>query len=403
MKIFEIGTGYTSIPARMGAATEIVVAELTNSMIKLGEDVTIIDIMDKNRMSTTLPIREVYMPQFFSSTDTKLGVVHKLKRVLYSVSLTKTLHKIIRQNKDEKIIFHFHNQYNLFFFLKLTSKKMLKNVTIGYTVHSYIWFGKWEEIKNTIAKRYFQEVYCCQNADKVFVLNDIVRDMLVKHYNVDPDRIVSVINGVNVDVYNDEVADRNEVDILRKKYNLIDKKVVFQVGSICDRKNQLGTLKLLLPLMKRYDDIAFIYAGGIIDSDYANQIQSISHNEGLEKRVIYMGEVAPGKQLNNLYALSDVAFMNSKSESFALVIAEALSARKPIFICEDIMKSLVFWGRKEGEGIIRIKDSFETDFERLLKDRDYYKEMQTKGRNFIVNEFSWDIAAKLYLKAFCEN
>lgn len=26
MKIFEIGTGYTSVPARMGAATEIVVA-----------------------------------------------------------------------------------------------------------------------------------------------------------------------------------------------------------------------------------------------------------------------------------------------------------------------------------------------------------------------------------------
>ena len=35
MKIFEIGTGYTSVPARMGAATEIVVAELTTSMRKL--------------------------------------------------------------------------------------------------------------------------------------------------------------------------------------------------------------------------------------------------------------------------------------------------------------------------------------------------------------------------------
>lgn len=44
MKVFEIGTGYTSIPARMGAATEIVVAELTTSMMKIGEDVTIIDI-----------------------------------------------------------------------------------------------------------------------------------------------------------------------------------------------------------------------------------------------------------------------------------------------------------------------------------------------------------------------
>lgn len=94
MKVFEIGTGYTSIPARMGAATEIVVAELTTSMMKIGEDVTIIDIKDKHRMPTQLPIEEVYMPQFFSSTDTKLGIIHKLKRVLYSISLTYKLHKI---------------------------------------------------------------------------------------------------------------------------------------------------------------------------------------------------------------------------------------------------------------------------------------------------------------------
>lgn len=62
MKIFEIGTGYTSIPARMGAATEIVVAELTTSMQKLGEDVTIVDIKDKNRMPARLPITEHICP-----------------------------------------------------------------------------------------------------------------------------------------------------------------------------------------------------------------------------------------------------------------------------------------------------------------------------------------------------
>ena len=88
MKIFEIGTGYTSIPARMGAATEIVVEELTKSFLKMKQDVTIVDIKDKNRLSSNLPIIEVYMPQAFSSTDVKLGIVHKMKRVLYSISLT---------------------------------------------------------------------------------------------------------------------------------------------------------------------------------------------------------------------------------------------------------------------------------------------------------------------------
>lgn len=400
MKVFEIGTGYTSIPARMGAATEIVVAELTTSMMKIGEDVTIIDIKDKHRMPTQLPIEEVYMPQFFSSTDTKLGIIHKLKRVLYSISLTYKLHKIIRENKKEDIFLHFLNQYNLFFFLKLTPKSMLHNVTIGYTVHSYVWFGQWENIKETIKKRYFQEVFCCQHADKVFVLNDIVADMLVRHYNVDKNRIVKVINGVNVDTYNDTVADKESVEQLKNKYNLKGKKIIFQVGSICDRKNQLGTLNLLLPIMKKCSDIAFIYAGGIIDPQYAETIQKTALNEGLQDRVLYMGEVSPGKQLNELYALSDVAMMNSKSEAFALVIAEALSARKPIFINENIMKSLPFLERMEGEGVIRIKTTFEQDLDRLFTDSKYYKEMQEKGRNFIVNNFSWDVSAQIYLENF---
>ena len=151
--------------------------------------------------------------------------------------------------------------------------------------------------------------------------------------------------------------------------------------------------------MKKNKDIAFIYAGGVIDPKYAETIQTLATEKGVKDRVLYMGEVSPGKQLNELYALADVAFMNSKSEAFALVIAEALAARKPIFICDEIMRSL-FGGEKEGEGIIRVKDTFETDLERLFTDKTYYKEMQERGRNFIVNEFSWDVAAKIYLENF---
>lgn len=400
MKIFEIGTGYTSIPAKMGAATEIVVEELTRSLRKQGHDVTIVDIKDCNRQANDLPITEVYMPQFFSSTDVKLGALHKLKRVLYSISLTRKLHTLIRQCRDKKIVLHFHNQYNLFFFLKLTPKSMRERVTIAYTVHSYIWFGKWEDIKDIIKKRYFQEVYCCQHSDKVFVLNDIVKDMLQQHYGVNSDIIVKILNGVNVDVYNNENANQTEVERLRSQYGLQGKKVVIQIGSVCDRKNQLGTLKLLLPLMRQDSNLFMIYAGGIIDPVYQNEIRATAEREGVKDRVIYLGEVAPGKQLNNLYALADVAFINSKSESFALVIAEALSARKPIFICEEIMRSLDFWGKKEGKGIVRIKSTFEADLKRMLTDNAYYKEMQEAGRKFIVDEFSWDVAAKAYVEDF---
>ena len=116
MKIYERGTGYTPIPAQIGAATEVVVEELTRSFLKNGENVEIIDISAPGRVSNDLPITEVKVPNKFSEADVSLGMMHKLKRVVYSVCLAKHL-KSILENSQEDIVLHFHNQYNLFFAL----------------------------------------------------------------------------------------------------------------------------------------------------------------------------------------------------------------------------------------------------------------------------------------------
>ena len=99
MKIYEIGTGYTPIPAQMGAATEIVVEELTRSLIKRGEDAEIIDISAQKRAECELPISEVKVPGKFTTTDVSLGIMHKLKRVVYSVSLAMRIKQILKRRR----------------------------------------------------------------------------------------------------------------------------------------------------------------------------------------------------------------------------------------------------------------------------------------------------------------
>ena len=399
MRIFEIGTGYTSIPARMGAATEIVVEELTRSMIGLGYDATILVIKDRKRSQTDLPIIEVYMPQFFSTRNVvKLGLVHKLKRVLYSISLSIKLKNLIKRlPADTDYFLHFHNQYNLFFFYLLVPKNLIKRCKVGYTVHSHIWFGEWNTIKRKVLVSNFQEIYCCKHADKVFVLNEVVARMLTDYCNVPSRNIKLVINGVNVNTYNENSADLIRIKEIKKKYNLENKKIALQVGSVCERKNQLGTLLLLTPVMRNYEDIAFAYAGGIIDMEYQQRIISYARENSIEDRVVYLGEISPGEELNIMYTMSDVCFMNSRSEAFALVIAEALSIPRPIFINEEIMNSLPFLLDHEGDGIIRIRDSFEKDIINLFKDSVFFNKMKVSGRSFIVNEYSWDKAAIDYL------
>lgn len=381
MKIYEIGTGYTPIPARMGAATEIVVEELTRSLLSIGEEVEIIDIKAQQRLETDLPIQEVSVPSIFTKTDVSLGIMHKLKRVVYSLSLAKKLRKIIKESKD-KIVLHFHNQYNLFFFLKLLPKKLRNKVTIAYTVHSYIWGTSWEEIKETVEKRYFQEIFCVQNADLVFVLNDITTDHFVKHLGVDKSKIKRIINGVNTKTY--APKDENETEKIKNELSLKGKKVIFQVGSVCERKNQFGSLKMLCDYLKEHRDIVFLYAGGIIDQEYQDSITSFADENGIKEQVIYAGELSPGKELAKYYAISDLSVFSSSLESFGLVVIEAISAGKTVVVADKLMFDL-----STGFETYSTKEEFIEKVDDILSGV-----LKNDGRQEVIDKYDWDVVAK---------
>ena len=383
MTIYEIGTGYTPIPARMGAATEIVVEELTRAFRNQNVPVQIIDIKAKDRTATDLPIQEVWVPACFSGTDVKLGLMHKLKRVAYSVSLAFALRKLLK-NADEKVVLHFHNQYNLFFFLKLVSPKLRTKAHIAYTVHSYIWPGKWEEIEETVKKRYFQEIYCVQHADDVLVLNDKTTEHFVRHLGVEPERIHKITNGVNTDTYN--ILPPEETSDLYR-----DKKVVFQVGSVCDRKNQLGAVKMLAPYLQKNPDVVYAYAGGVIDEAYQQSILDYAVQQGILEQVRYVGELPPGKTLNLHYNAASVTVFPSKVESFGLVIIESLCAGTPVLMPEKPIFDL-----NEGYQVYSDEETFTALVDAAIGGSYDKNEVRREA----AQAYSWDQVAQKHLETW---
>lgn len=387
MKIYEIGTGYTPIPAQMGAATEIVVEELTRSFLNLGKDVQILDIKAKERPANDLPIEEVNVPGVFTKNDVSLGIVHKLKRVVYSISLARKLKKILKTAK-EPVVLHFHNQYNLFFFLKLTSKKLRQKAIIAYTVHSYIWGTDWEEIKDTVKKKYFQEVFCVQNADLVLVLNDITIDHFVNRLGVNPDRIQKVINGVNTRKYAPLSA--QEIAEVKEKLGMKNKQVIFQVGSVCDRKNQLGSAEMLCDYLRENPNVVYLYAGGIIDGEYKAKIDALAKEKGIESQVVYAGELAPGTQLNQYYNMASCSIFTSKLESFGLVIIEAISSGTPVVMSNNLMFDL-----QSGYSFYDTTEEFIEKVDAVLK-----ADQKTANSAEVVEKYNWDTVAKQHEEFF---
>ena len=388
MKIYEIGTGYTPIPAQMGAATEIVVEELTRSFIKNGEKAEIIDISTQNRVKTDLPITEVDVPKKFTGTDVSLGIMHKLKRVVYSVALARKLKKILKKETDD-VVLHFHNQYNLYFALKLVPKGLLKKATIAYTVHSYIWGTQWKEIESIVKKKYFQEITCVKKADVVLVLNDITIDHFVNRLGVDREKIHKIINGVNIDRY----SPLSEADViaLKNANNIQDKKVIFQVGSVCDRKNQFGSIRMLTKYLREHRDVIYMYAGGIIDSEYQQSIVDYAMENEISGQVRYVGELAPGEQLNGYYNIADCCVFTSSLESFGLVIIEAISSGTPVVLGSNLMFALDggFSMYHTGEEFVSMVD---TALNQSKISRDVYGD--------ILDKYSWDSVARDHISLF---
>lgn len=388
MKIYEIGTGYTPIPAKIGAATEIVVEELTRALIQNNKDAEIVDIQAASREDIDLPITEVKVPSVFTKNDVSLGIAHKLKRVVYSCALAFKLKRILK-NASERVVLHFHNQYNLFFFLKLTSKKVRQKAIIAYTVHSYIWGDEWEKIENTVKKRYFQEVHCVKNADAVFVLNSITREHFVSKLGVDGERIFKIVNGVNADRY--APMPEEAVLELKKKHGLDGKKIIFQVGSVCERKNQLDTVKMLAEYLKDNPGVIYMYAGGIIDDDYKKSIDEYSKENCISEQVVYAGELSPGEQLNEYYNMASCCVFTSKLESFGLVIIEAISAGVPVIVGKELMFDL-----NSGYRVYNSEDDFVALVNGALKDDSiaWFDSKETREK------YSWNAVSDVYTDVF---
>lgn len=393
MKIYEIGTGYTPIPAEIGAATEIVVEELTKAFLKQGADVEIIDIAADSRKENDLPIREVKIPKCFTETDVKLGLMHKLKRVVYSIALSAELKKILRET-DEKVVLHFHNQYNLFFFLKLASEKLRRRCVIAYTNHSGIWRLPWEEIENTIKKRYFQEAECMKQADIVFVLNQETKDQTIEHLKVPRGRLVVIGNGVNMDVYH-PLTEEGKL-CAKEKYGLKGRNVILQVGSVYENKGQLRAVQHLEPLMKCNPDLIYAYAGGIVDEAYHQQLLSYVKDHGLVEQVRYLGMVAPGSKLNEMYNMAKATILPSRYEGFPLVVIESLAAGVPVLLNRQALFHM-------GAGCVRYDEAV---FAMLVEGTilgavpDEYAKLCASARNNAVNNHSWDAIAQNYRTAW---
>lgn len=391
MKIYEIGTGYTPIPAKVAAATESVVEELTKAFMQKKIDVEVVDISANDRVPNSLPITEVKVPSIFTKSDISLGIIHKVKRVVYSVALALKLKKILKQT-NQKTVLHFHNQYNIYFFLKLVKKELRDKAIIAYTNHNGFWSLPYEEAKSTLQSRYFQEIEGMKNADLIFVLNPKMKNNIVENLGIDENKVIRINNGVNTDVY--APLSSEQIYKIKEKLNLKNKRIILQVGSVNENKGQGRAVKMIAPLLRENSDTVFAFAGDIVSQEYYQEVLRTAKEEKVENQVVYLGTFSPGEEMNGLYNIADTAIFVSRYEGFSLACIESISAGVPVVLCSDSLSSF-------GDGSILAERQDVADrIRQLLNDGDLLKELKQAARKNAVENFTWSKTAQKYFDNF---
>ena len=119
-------------------------------------------------------------------------------------------------------------------------------------------------------------------------------------------------------------------------HGLDGKKVIFQVGSVCERKNQYFAVNALAKYLKNNRDVVYMYAGGIIDAEYKQKIDDFAKENDIAEQIIYVGELVPGKQLNEYYNMASCCVFTATQEAFSLVIIEAMTAGVPVVLADNL-------------------------------------------------------------------
>lgn len=152
----------------------------------------------------------------------------------------------------------------------------------------------------------------------IHACSEEVRDEVIRHYGADPDRVVAIPWGIDLEVFRPDAESRAR---MRASWGVgPDERVLLLVANEFNRKGLGPTLEAMAALNR--SDVRLVVAGRGDPAPYRAQVEAL----GLADRVRFLGhvEVAP------VYQGADLFVLPSTYEGWGLVVGEALAAGLPV-------------------------------------------------------------------------
>ncbi len=234
------------------------------------------------------------------------------------------------------------------------------------------------------AKRYRSFVFDIEQttlakADAIIAVSNYTRDVLVKQYDINKEKITVVHNAVVP----------FKTPVVKK---LLPEKIILFVGRLTIQKGLQIFMEIAEQLMARRDDVRFVMVG---DGDLYNQLVERSA-KALHSKFHFTGHCSK-EEVHKFYAMADVYCMPSISEPFGLTAVEAASAGVPVLLSEHTGAKEILKGAFMADPA-RPK-TFVDQLEFILDNPEQVKKSVTENINSLKG-LSWENSTKQIVKIF---
>ncbi len=186
---------------------------------------------------------------------------------------------------------------------------------------------------------------------------------------------------------------------LLNKYNLQDNKVMLFVGGL-DQAHYFKGIEFLIKSFAKFENnVKLIIVGdGDLKNNYQNQVDSL----GLNDKIFFAGKVSDDG-LPQYYNLADLVVLPSidKSESFGIVLIEAMACAKPVItsnlagvrnVYDNQVSGLVFETSNSADLADKVNE--------ILSDNELQQKMGQAALTKVKQEYSLDILVSKLIKLY---
>lgn len=174
-------------------------------------------------------------------------------------------------------------------------------------------------------------------ADRVITVSNLTRNTVINKYGISPDKVVTVYNAV-------EPKSDVDKEVYEKS---VDEKVVTFLGRITFQKGPEYFVEAAKLVLEKTDKARFVMAGS---GDLLRKMIRYAARLGISDK-FHFTDFLRGKDVDRMFALSDVYVMPSVSEPFGISPLEAMRSNVPVIISKqsgvsEILKHAIktdFW------------------------------------------------------------